>query len=261
MDHMPEDVFDRHGFPNNIKSDNGPPFNGDDYKHYCSERSIRTIFSTPLYPQQNGLVENYMKIINKAMAASVSSGTNYNNELQAAVRSHNAAAHAVTKFPPEEIMLGRKIRRGLPLVNLEKVDHDENLLNKRDREAKIQAKQREDQRRSARVCRVKPGDVVIVEKQSRSKGEARFGEKRYTVLEEKNGNMLLTDEDGGILKRHVSQTKKVSEWADISQKLSTYNNEPENHRTVAPVRPSRERKAPSYLQGYVRAIEKEEVQQ
>ncbi|XP_055614742.1 uncharacterized protein K02A2.6-like [Uranotaenia lowii] len=67
-----EEVFDREGFPENINTDNGPPFNGQEYKEYCTERGINMIFSTPYYLQQNGLVEGYMKIINKAMAAALS---------------------------------------------------------------------------------------------------------------------------------------------------------------------------------------------
>ncbi|XP_062535259.1 uncharacterized protein K02A2.6-like, partial [Armigeres subalbatus] len=62
-----EQVFDREGIPKFIKTDNGPPFNSDDYRSYCTERGITPLFSTPLFPQQNGLVEGYMKLINKAM--------------------------------------------------------------------------------------------------------------------------------------------------------------------------------------------------
>ncbi|XP_055527266.1 uncharacterized protein K02A2.6-like [Wyeomyia smithii] len=50
-----EEVFDREGYPKHIKSDKGPPFNGEGYKDHCREHDILTIFSTPLYPQQNGL--------------------------------------------------------------------------------------------------------------------------------------------------------------------------------------------------------------
>ncbi|XP_062535403.1 uncharacterized protein K02A2.6-like [Armigeres subalbatus] len=39
-------IFEKEGFPQSIKSDNGPPFNGEDYKRYCHERGINIIFST-----------------------------------------------------------------------------------------------------------------------------------------------------------------------------------------------------------------------
>lgn len=134
------------------------------------------------------------------------------------------------------------------------MNHDEDLLNKRDRESKLQAKQREDLRRSARVCRIKPGDVVIVERVSRSKGEARFGEKRYTVMEEEHGNLLLVYEEGGTLKRHVSQTKKVCEWVENRQNTPEDHEASEGKPSMAPVRPIRTKNAPSYLRDFIQMI-------
>lgn len=128
-----DQVFEKEGYPKTIKSDNGPPFNGTEYKEYCFKRGIATVFSTPLFPQQNGMVESYMKIINKAMNAAVSNKTNYIDELRAAVHAHNAGAHSITKLPPEEVMLGRKIKRGLPLINHQQALIDDELLNRRDR--------------------------------------------------------------------------------------------------------------------------------
>lgn len=256
-----EDVFDREGFPQTIKSDNGPPFNGDEYKSYCSARGIKTVFSTPLFPQQNGLAEAYMKVINKAMAAAVSSGNNYNDELQAAVRAHNAAAHTITKVPPEEVMLGRKIKRGLPLLDRSKTLHDEDLLTARDREAKLRGKSQEDRRRSARKCRIQPGDVVIVERQNRAKGDSRFGTKRYTVLEEENGSLLLVDEDGATMRRHVTLTKKVYKWAmnqePFDDKAEDVDVWPED-TSAASGRPKRGKKTPSYLKDYVQVVDQQE---
>ncbi|KXJ68142.1 hypothetical protein RP20_CCG005502 [Aedes albopictus] len=188
-----DDVFEREGFPRAIKSDNGPPFNGEEYSNYCSMRGIQTIFSTPFFPQQNGLVEGFMKVINKAMAAALSTGASYQKELQAAVQSYNAADHSITRMPPEEVMTGRKIKRGLPLLNYGNAGHDEEFLDERDRTAKLQSKEREDSRRGAKPSRVKPGDTVIIERPSRGKGDSRFDPKRFTVLQENNGSLVLSD--------------------------------------------------------------------
>lgn len=59
-----EEIFEKEGYPKSIKSDNGPPFNGAEYKEYCGQRGIKAIFSAPLFPQQNGMVESSMKVVN-----------------------------------------------------------------------------------------------------------------------------------------------------------------------------------------------------
>lgn len=247
-----DEIFEREGFSKNIRSDNGPPFNGDEYRQYCTERGIDRIFSTPLFPQQNGLVEGYMKLVNRAMAAAAANNTGFKDELRSAVNAHNAAAHAVTGIPPEEVMLGRKIKRRLPLLIHQKSEHDESLLDERDRLAKLKAKDREDARRGARACRVKPGDTVIVERQSKGKAVSRFDSQRYTVIEENNGNLVLSNQEGQILKRHVTQTKKVQQWREVDGNASTSN---DHNPSEEMGRPTRDRKAPAYLESYVRRVE------
>lgn len=247
-----EDVFGREGFPAFMRSDNGPPFNSTEYRQYCAQRGIQTVFSTPLFPQQNGLVENYMKLVNRAMSSATNNGTKFTEELQAAVNAHNAAAHSVTGIPPEEVMMGRKIKRRLPLLDYQRADYNNDTLDAKDRKAKLLGKEREDARRGARECRVKPGDTVIVERQNKLKGESRFDHQRYTVLEEVNGSLTLS-RNGQILKRHVTQTKKVGEWRnldddEISSGTAVDEPEKEVRRSV------RQKTSPVYLQNYVRTV-------
>ncbi|XP_062700412.1 uncharacterized protein K02A2.6-like [Aedes albopictus] len=252
-----DEVFEREGFPKAMKSDNGPPFNGQDYAEFCSERGIQTIFSTPFYPQQNGLVEGFMKLVNRAMCTALSTGASYKEELQAAVQSYNAADHSITRLPPEEILTGRKIKRGLPLLNFGKAEYDEKLLDSRDREAKLSSKKREDARRGAKPDQVKPGDTVIVERSSRAKGETRFNPKRFTVMQESNGSLILCDTEGQQLKRHVSQTKKVQLWRETSSEAAkdhTDSDVPASDGVRE--RSNRMKRPPSHLSEYVRGIEK-----
>ncbi|XP_062541853.1 uncharacterized protein K02A2.6-like [Armigeres subalbatus] len=254
-----EEVFTREGFPKSIRSDNGPPFNGDEYRTYCADRNIETVFSTPLFPQQNGLVECYMRLVNKAMASAVSSRSCFEKELQAAVNAHNVAAHSVTGFPPEEVMLSRKIKRRLPLLRHEKVVCDDGLLNRRDKLEKLKAKEREDTRRGARACRVCPGDMVIIERLIRTKGDSRFDPQRYTVIKEDNGSLVLQNESGQIVKRHVTQAKKVGPWRTTNPRTVdiTSAGVKDKHIPLAetPKRPSRTIRPPSYMEDYVRSLE------
>ncbi|XP_062713807.1 uncharacterized protein K02A2.6-like [Aedes albopictus] len=254
-----DDVFDKEGYPKTIRTDNGPPFNGTDFSEYCKERDITATFSTPLFPQQNGLAESSMKVINKAMAAATSNKTDYAEELKKAIDAHNAAAHSVTKVPPEEVMYGRKIKRGLPLIQHGKSSYDEDDLERRDREGKIAGKKREDSRRGARRCRVKPGDEVVIERQNRPKGYSRFSPTRYTVIEERNGILILNDGNGKVAKRHVTQTKKVGRWRDLQHQVSIPSDEKQSITEKASSesfhRPSREKRAPTYLHDYVQVVE------
>ncbi|XP_055584782.1 uncharacterized protein LOC129737647 [Uranotaenia lowii] len=255
-----DEIFKREGFPRSIKSDNGPPFSSEEFKRYCSQRGIRNIFSTPLFPQQNGLVESCMKLINKAMIVAVSNQSSYVEELQLAVEAYNSAAHSITAVPPEELMSGRKIRRGLPLLQYAKVNHDDDAIDKRDTAAKLRVKCLEDSKRSVRECRIKEGDVVITQPQARKKGDARFSTTRYTVVSEEKGKLILTDDQGNNLSRHVSQVKRVGHWRqpyrkDASTEELTRSSEELETNVPGNSRATRERKAPGYLSEYVLVVE------
>ncbi len=46
-----DQMFARHGIPTIVKSDNGPPFNGTQYKHYLEVLGIKAKYATPKWPQ------------------------------------------------------------------------------------------------------------------------------------------------------------------------------------------------------------------
>ncbi|XP_055585279.1 uncharacterized protein K02A2.6-like [Uranotaenia lowii] len=257
-----DDIFEKEGFPKTVKIDNGPPFGGKDFADYCKQRDITLVLSTPLFPQQNGLAESAMKLINKAMSVAIADKTNYNEELKKAVMAHNAAAHSITKVPPEELMYGRKIKRGLPLLLRNKPAIDDNLVQLRDQAAKQDGKQREDARRGARNCRTKPGDEVVVQRLTRMKGDSRFSPTRHTVIEERNGSLILSDKDGKISKRHVSQTKKVKPWRDSTAQSSTSefsktNSDVESPQPGISSRSRRVKRTPAFLNDYVQIVTKQ----
>ncbi|KAK9701293.1 Integrase zinc binding domain [Popillia japonica] len=50
-------TFSYFGLPEELVSDNGPPFNGEEYKKFCKSNGITHRFSPPLHPCSNGLAE------------------------------------------------------------------------------------------------------------------------------------------------------------------------------------------------------------
>lgn len=153
-------------------------------------------------------------------------------------------------------MMGRKVRRNLPLMASGEIEYNKKTLDESDRAAKLRGKAREDSRRRARQCQVQPGDAVIVERNNRGKGDTRFHTKRFTVVEQNNGNLVLADDEGQILKRHVSQTRKVYEWRKPLRDNGILEERSSNEVDPLPnTRPIREKRVPGYLGNYIRRLE------
>lgn len=64
-------IFATHGIPSVLKSDNGPPFFGEEFKAYMIENGIDHQRITPLWPQANSEAENFMKPLTKAVHAAM----------------------------------------------------------------------------------------------------------------------------------------------------------------------------------------------
>lgn len=204
-----DQIFARNGFPKIMKSDNGPPFNGDEYAKYCADRGIDRVHSTPLYPQQNGMVERYMQVVNKAMQISVHEGSDPEQELSDTIRAHNSATHRVTQAAPEEIMFGRKIRRNLPMMSNARTEIEPTETRRNDSEHKAKSKAREDKKRGARDTAIDVGDTVVIANTKRAKGDPRFAPEKFMVVQKDRGDLQLRAESGRELARNVTQVKKI----------------------------------------------------
>ena len=56
-----------HEIPRAIKTDNGPPFNGEEYQRYGEALIIKLKFFTPLWPQRNAEAQRFMQPSAKAL--------------------------------------------------------------------------------------------------------------------------------------------------------------------------------------------------
>lgn len=57
----------RHGIPDAIVTDNGPPFNSGEFRDFVENYEFEHRTSSPRYPQSNGNVENAVKIVKNLM--------------------------------------------------------------------------------------------------------------------------------------------------------------------------------------------------
>ena len=77
-----DQVFAMHGLPEEIVTDNGPPFNSSDFERYLMTLGIKFDPSTPLWPQGNSEVERFNQPLGKAIRAACIENRNWRQELQ-----------------------------------------------------------------------------------------------------------------------------------------------------------------------------------
>ena len=63
-DHL-EELFSVEGIPDEIMSDNGPPFNGKEFSSYLTGLGIRHTTSSPNYPRSNGFIERQIQTMKR----------------------------------------------------------------------------------------------------------------------------------------------------------------------------------------------------
>ena len=104
--------FATYGTPVKIKSDNGPPFNGEEFSNFSKSHGFKHRKLTPKHPQANGEIENYMKQIKKAAAIARVSKADYKAEYVRRMMADRGTPHTITGRSPYEVLFGKKMRIG-----------------------------------------------------------------------------------------------------------------------------------------------------
>ena len=79
-DHLTE-LFAIEGTPDEIMSDNGPPFNGKEFSDFLSGLGIRHCTSSPNYPQSNGFIERQIQNVKRLMEKATATGRSFQEAL------------------------------------------------------------------------------------------------------------------------------------------------------------------------------------
>ena len=100
----PIDLFSIEGYPDEIVSDNGPPFQSKEFAKFLSGLGIKHTTSSPGYPRSNGFIERHIQTVKNML--SKSSNTQSFQEVLADLRTTRIG----TGLPsPAEILHGRNL--------------------------------------------------------------------------------------------------------------------------------------------------------
>ncbi|UYV69541.1 K02A2.6-like [Cordylochernes scorpioides] len=140
-------IFARHGIPLEVQSDNGPQF-GSLFKEFAHEYGFTHVTSSPRYPQSNGFIESFVKIVKERISKS--------KDPYLALLAYRATPLA-NGFSPAELSMGRRVRTTIPTPT--KQHQPPNLKNLKNQEAIQREKQKYYFDRAKGVRELPPLDV------------------------------------------------------------------------------------------------------
>ncbi|XP_062579420.1 uncharacterized protein K02A2.6-like [Saccostrea cucullata] len=182
-------MFQTHGLPLQIVTDNGSQFIGGEFKDFMEQQNIEHRRVTLLLPQANGEVEIQNRSILKRLKIAQVEKRNWRDELSDYLTMYRTTPHSSTGVSPLELLFKRKIRTRLPTLDTTFYDPDDMDQETRDRDAekKGTAKSHADEKYHAKESDLGKGDKVLPKQPIEDTLSSNFELEPYEVLS-KNGN-------------------------------------------------------------------------
>ena len=111
-----QSVFAIHGLPMILVSDNGSPFQSDEFKSFVETNEILHRRVPPYHPALNGAAENLVKFVKRPLEKS-NSMDSLETKIACFLSTYRNSPHTVTGRTPAEVLLGRAPRTRLCLVH------------------------------------------------------------------------------------------------------------------------------------------------
>lgn len=237
-----DEIFALFGIPKIIKSDNGPPFQSEEFRKFCKTLGIKHRRITPLHPQANGTAERFMRTLGKAIRSSVTEGLDWQTELNKFLRNYRATPHSTTKISPSEAMFGKTIRTKLPEFHQQTENEISTKMKENDKKAKNQMKVNADVKNKVDKKDIDIGDTVLVKQRKMNKLTTPFDPKPLKVTDVK-GTMITAGRgqksitrNKGMFKRIPTELKEEEEEQpleiiDIESEGETESSNPERDKS------------------------------
>jgi transposase InsO family protein len=225
-----ESLFSLMGIPKKLKSDNGPPFNGEEFRDWCKQFGIQHVPIMPKWPAANGMCEVFNKNLKKIIQISKSSNLNWRSELNTFLRNYRSTPHSSTGVSPASLVyissnLSRVPCLETPLKGL--AARRIKQACKSDKKSKERVKQYADKRRKAKFHQFKVGQRVLLQKfinqKVYDKSESRFERCSYKIEAIKGAMVTIVDEFGYRLTRNAAFLKLDKRSAGVSRRDDSWD--------------------------------------
>ena len=206
------ELFANEGYPKEIISENGSPFNSQEFAEFLSSHGVRHTTSSPHYPQSNGFIEHQIQTVKNLLYKAVDAGTQSFQEVLSELRSTKIGNGLPS---PAETLHGRSLITGKPVT----VDH-----------ASVKAvlidKQIKDSKQYNKSHRVKTQRALVLGERCWGTGTNNIWKECYiTVIDKENRCYQVVFEDTGrTLRRTRSHLRPQGpDFAHISDRYLQQN--------------------------------------
>ena len=235
----------RHGIPDELVSDNGPPFSSTEFNAFSNQYGFEHVTSSPGYPQSNGKVENAVKVSKNLMRKAIESKSDPHLALLA---WRNTPSEGLGTSPAQRIF-GRRTKTLLPTSSrLLKPKIPEDV----DQKLKLQkAKQSINYNQGAReLDDLHPGDIVRLQPLGSIGKDKQWAQARVEAQVDIRSYQVRT-EDGRVFRRnrkHLRRTREQLERATVHPQqeagMNPIENMPAAPQNNAPTPPVEEQPVP-----------------
>ena len=243
-------VFSTFSYPVQVKTNNGTPFQSQQWSDFCEFNNIHHRSITPLWLKGNAQAENFNKPMLKAVRAAHHVRQSLKQALHTFLRMYRCTPHCTTSFSPHELLFTRPPRTKLPQIEKRDVNHDK--VNQHDAKWKDIMKQYADTKNHAKPCDIVVGDKVYMKHKKINKWSTPYSSTIYNVVSIK-GSMVTVcaDDERDYKTRNVSFFKKVQTYT--CRVVPKQQPPPPNNPAPIdqPQRPQRMKKPSVLLKDYV----------
>ena len=107
-------IWARHGVPDTITHDGGPPYTSHEWLRYAEQVGFRSSRCTPEHPQANGMAERMMASLVKVTHAALAEKADPKAAVHKYMAFVRATPHSSTATAPSELLMGRRLKLKIP---------------------------------------------------------------------------------------------------------------------------------------------------
>ena len=198
-----ETQFSIFGVPEEIRTDNGPPFQSAGFAEFSKKMGFKHRKVTPLWPRANGEVESFMKNLGKVIRTAAIDKVSWKQRLREFLRVYRATPHSTTKVAPNDLMFRNANTSRLPEISRFIPNMLDAKARENDENRKLEMKKEADLRLHAKPHSFSVGDFVLLKQRKLNKATTKFETDPYRVVEIK-GNMIVAKNENKMVCRNVS---------------------------------------------------------